>query len=81
MHNLAIALKEKGYEVSGPYDEIFEPSYSRLKPHGLLPPVTGWDAGKIHEGLDAVIVWNACTRQQSGIGKGAASWPENIFLP
>ena len=56
MHNLAIALKGKGYEVSGSDDEIFEPSRSRLMQHGLLPSATGWDVGKIHEGLDAVIV-------------------------
>ena len=56
MHNLAIALKGKGYELSGSDDEIFEPSRSRLMQHGLLPSATGWDAGKIHEGLDAVIV-------------------------
>jgi len=31
MHNLAIALKEKGYDVSGSDDAIFEPSLSRLK--------------------------------------------------
>ena len=56
MHNLAIALKEKGYEVSGSDDEIFEPSRSRLQRHGLLPSTMGWDADRIHEGLDAVIL-------------------------
>ena len=30
MHNLAIALHEKGYEVTGSDDAIFEPSASRL---------------------------------------------------
>ena len=56
MHNLSIALKEKGYEVSGSDDEIFEPSRSRLQRHGLLPPDIGWDARRIHDGLDAVIL-------------------------
>jgi UDP-N-acetylmuramate: L-alanyl-gamma-D-glutamyl-meso-diaminopimelate ligase len=56
MHNLAIALKGKGYDVSGTDDEIFEPSHSRLAREGLLPSTIGWDADKIHEGLDAVIV-------------------------
>ena len=35
MHNLAIALHKKTtYEVTGSDDEIFEPSYSRLKENG-----------------------------------------------
>ena len=37
MHNLAIALHQKGYKVSGSDDNIFEPSKSRLAKHGLLP--------------------------------------------
>ena len=31
MHNLAIALKDKGYQVTGSDDAIFEPSKSRLE--------------------------------------------------
>ena len=38
MHNLAIALHRKGYEVTGSDDEIFEPSKSRLAKEGILPP-------------------------------------------
>ena len=30
MHNLAIALKLKGFEVTGSDDEIFEPAKRRL---------------------------------------------------
>ena len=37
MHNLAIALHQKGMDVSGSDDEIFEPSKSRLDKYGLLP--------------------------------------------
>ena len=37
MHNLAIALHKKGYNITGSDDEIFEPSRSRLKACGLLP--------------------------------------------
>ena len=37
MHNLAIALHQKGYEVTGSDDVIFEPSSSRLAKYGLLP--------------------------------------------
>ena len=56
MHNLAIALQNKGYTVTGSDDKIFDPSYSNLKKHGLLPNKEGWDTNNIHAGLDAVIL-------------------------
>lgn len=56
MHNLAIALHKKGVEVSGSDDEIFNPSKNRLLQYGLLPEKFGWFPGKLHAGLDAVIV-------------------------
>ncbi len=56
MHNLAIALKHKGYQVSGSDDEIFDPARSFLEQEGLLPAQTGWFPGKIHPGLEAVIL-------------------------
>lgn len=56
MHNLAIALKEKGYDVSGSDDEIFEPSLSRLKKHGILPQSIGWDTSRITKELDAIVL-------------------------
>ena len=56
MHNLAIALHQKGYEVTGSDDEIFEPSRSRLDRLGLLPDKLGWDPLRIHQGIDAVIL-------------------------
>ena len=43
MHNLALALHFKGYEVSGSDDQIFEPSKSRLAKHGFLPNKIGRD--------------------------------------
>jgi UDP-N-acetylmuramate: L-alanyl-gamma-D-glutamyl-meso-diaminopimelate ligase len=56
MHNLAIALSRKGVTVSGSDDEIFEPSRTRLEKQGILPETLGWDADKIHAGLDAIIL-------------------------
>ncbi|PKP42673.1 MAG: peptidoglycan synthetase [Bacteroidetes bacterium HGW-Bacteroidetes-12] len=56
MHNLAIALHLKGYNVSGSDDEIFEPSRSRLAKHNLLPENIGWCIDKIHPKLDAIIL-------------------------
>jgi UDP-N-acetylmuramate: L-alanyl-gamma-D-glutamyl-meso-diaminopimelate ligase len=56
MHNLALALHEKSYEISGSDDEIVEPSKSRLDRAGLLPAAIGWDAARITGELDAVIL-------------------------
>lgn len=56
MHNLALALHDKAYEVSGSDDEIFEPSKSRLAKKNLLPNALGWDENRIHKSLDAVIL-------------------------
>lgn len=56
MHNLALALAHKGYEVTGSDDVIFEPSKSRLQDKGLLPTEFGWFPEKIHTGLDAIIL-------------------------
>ncbi|GAB4091517.1 UDP-N-acetylmuramate--L-alanine ligase [Flaviaesturariibacter terrae] len=56
MHQLAIALKRKGYQISGSDDEIFEPALSNLKAEGLLPESEGWHPARVHAGLDAVIL-------------------------
>jgi UDP-N-acetylmuramate: L-alanyl-gamma-D-glutamyl-meso-diaminopimelate ligase len=56
MHNLALALYDKGYQVTGSDDAIFEPSLSRLQHKNLLPEAMGWFPQKINLDLDAVIV-------------------------
>lgn len=56
MHNLAIALNRKGYQVTGSDDEIFEPSRTRLEKEGILPSTMGWTSEKITSNLDAVIL-------------------------
>lgn len=56
MHNLAIALKLKGNEVSGSDDEIFEPSRGRLDKYGLLPKEDGWHPEKLNKNIDAIIL-------------------------
>ena len=56
MHQLAIALKNKGYQVTGSDDDIFEPSRTILEKEGLLPRQMGWDVANIQPGLDAVIL-------------------------
>ena len=56
MHNLALALYKKGYEVTGSDDEIFEPSRTRLEKFGLLPPLMGWFPKRITPNIDAIIL-------------------------
>ncbi|NLA24498.1 MAG: peptidoglycan synthetase [Bacteroidales bacterium] len=56
MHNMAIALHKKGYEVTGSDDEIFEPAKSRLKQYGLLPEKIGWDSERIKADIDIIIL-------------------------
>jgi UDP-N-acetylmuramate: L-alanyl-gamma-D-glutamyl-meso-diaminopimelate ligase len=56
MHNLAIALQKKGYNVSGSDDEIFEPSRTRLANYNLLPEPYGWYPEKITKDIDTIIL-------------------------
>ena len=56
MHNLAIALYQKGYQITGSDDTIHDPSKSRLDKYDLLPVEFGWFPEKITTNLDAVIL-------------------------
>lgn len=56
MHNLAIALHNKGYKVTGSDDTIFDPSKSRLDAKGILPESFGWYPEKITSDLDAIVL-------------------------
>ena len=56
MHNLALALHNKGYQVTGSDDAIFEPSKSRLDKKGLLPDEMGWFPEKITSDIEAIIL-------------------------
>ncbi len=85
MHQLAIALSKKGYEVTGSDDEIFEPARSNLEEQGLLPPAEGWYPEKIHAGLDAVILGmhaksdNPELLKSNELGIEIYSFPEYIY--
>ena len=56
MHQLAIALKRKGYQITGSDDEIFEPARTNLHTELLLPRQIGWFPDRINSSLDAVIL-------------------------
>nr|WP_298929021.1 Mur ligase family protein [uncultured Allomuricauda sp.] len=85
MHNLALALEHKGYEITGSDDVVFEPSKSRLKEKGLLPEEFGWYPEKIHDQLDAVILGmhakpdNPELKKAQDIGVKIYSYPEFLY--
>lgn len=85
MHNLAIALHKKGYNVTGSDDEIFEPSKGRLKKYGLLPNSEGWYPERINSKLDAVIVGmhakqdNPELKKAEELGIKIFSYPEYLY--
>ncbi len=56
MHNLALAMHQKGYQVTGSDDAIFEPSRTRLENKGLLPEELGWFPEKITSDIEAIIL-------------------------
>jgi UDP-N-acetylmuramate: L-alanyl-gamma-D-glutamyl-meso-diaminopimelate ligase len=84
MHNLAIELHKKGVKVTGSDDKIFDPAKSALKKHNLLPE-TGWDASKITEDLDCIILGmharddNPELLQAQKLGLNIFSFPEYIY--
>ncbi|RNL56483.1 UDP-N-acetylmuramate--L-alanine ligase [Pedobacter jejuensis] len=85
MHNLAIALHKKGYQISGSDDVIFEPAKSRLDKYGLLPAEMGWNEGRISTDLDAVILGmharidNPELLKAQELGVKIYSYPEYIY--
>jgi UDP-N-acetylmuramate: L-alanyl-gamma-D-glutamyl-meso-diaminopimelate ligase len=85
MHNLAIALHHKGYNVTGSDDEIFEPSRTRLEKSGLLPATEGWEPGRITAELDAVILGMHARKDNpeliraTELGLRVYSYPEFLY--
>ena len=85
MHSLAIALKDKNYEISGSDDAIFEPSRTKLAEKNILPRETGWFPDKITSDLDAVILGmhakadNPELVKAKELGLKIYSYPEFLF--
>jgi UDP-N-acetylmuramate: L-alanyl-gamma-D-glutamyl-meso-diaminopimelate ligase len=85
MHQLAIALKHKGYHITGSDDEIFEPAASNLKKEGIFPERIGWSAENITPEIDTIILGmhakadNPELRKAVELGLKIFSFPEYIF--
>jgi UDP-N-acetylmuramate: L-alanyl-gamma-D-glutamyl-meso-diaminopimelate ligase len=85
MHNMALALHEKGFKVTGSDDEINEPSKTRLKNAGILPEEIGWFPEKITSDISAVILGmharedNPELIKAKELGLKVYSYPEYIY--
>jgi UDP-N-acetylmuramate: L-alanyl-gamma-D-glutamyl-meso-diaminopimelate ligase len=85
MHNMALALHQKGFKVTGSDDEINEPSKTRLKNAGILPAEIGWFSEKITPDIDAVILGmharedNPELIKAKELGLKVYSYPEYIY--
>ena len=85
MHNLAIALKLKGYTITGSDDLINDPSKSRLKKYNLLPEEEGWFSEKISSDIDAIVLGmhakedNPELIKAKELGLQIYSYPEFIY--
>ncbi|MGN6533632.1 MAG: UDP-N-acetylmuramate--L-alanine ligase [Ginsengibacter sp.] len=86
MHQLAIALKHKGYEITGSDDEIFEPAASNLEKEGIFPAQIGWFPENITLQIDTIILGmhakadNPELKRAVELGLKVFSFPEYIFL-
>ena len=85
MHNLAIALHNKGYHVTGSDDTIHDPSRSRLEKKGLLPEAFGWFPEKITQDIEVIILGmhakkdNPELLKAQGMGLKIYSYPEFLY--
>ncbi|MEO6221124.1 MAG: Mur ligase family protein [Ginsengibacter sp.] len=84
MHQLAIALKRKGYTITGSDDEIFEPAATNLKGEGIFPG-DGWHPENITGKIDSVILGmhakddNPELKKALDMGIRIYSFPEYIY--
>ena len=85
MHNLALALHEKSYFVTGSDDAIFNPSRDRLEIVGICPKELGWFPEKVTADIDAVILGmharedNPELLKAQELGLNIYSYPEYLF--
>lgn len=85
MHDLALHIAQKGVQVTGSDDEIYDPARSALAKAGLLPEKIGWFPEKITQDLDAVILGmharpdNPELKKAQELGIPILSYPDFIY--
>lgn len=85
MHDLALHLAQKGIQVTGSDDEIYDPARASLAAQGLLPEHVGWYPEKITTDLDAIILGmharpdNPELQRAQELGLTIYSYPDFIY--
>ena len=85
MHNLAIDLHNRGFQITGSDDEIYEPSRTLLAERGILPNEMGWFPEKITTDLSCIILGmharldNPELAKAQELGIKIYSYPEFIY--
>ena len=84
MHNLAIALHKKGFNITGSDDFIRNPSKDRLAKHNLLPQ-NGWFPENITNDINIIILGmhakedNPELIEAKKLGLKIYSYPEYLY--
>ena len=85
MHQLALALKRQGHNISGSDDEIKDPAKTNLEQQHLLPKKEGWFPEKIDNTVDAIVLGmhakanNPELLKAQELGIPIYSFPEYIY--
>lgn len=85
MHHLAIALHNKGYQISGSDDDISDHVKQSLEKHHLFPQEPSWFPERINAKLDAVILGmqpkndNPELKRAEELGLNIYSYSELLF--
>ncbi len=85
MHDLALHLAQKGHQVTGSDDEIYDPARASLAAQGLLPEQEGWYPEKITADLNAIILGmharpdNPELKRAQELGLTIYSYPDFIY--
>ena len=81
MHNLAIALHNKGYHVTGSDDTIHDPSKSRLEKKRAFTQSFWLVSRKNHARYRCYYIRDACQGRQPRIVASSRYGLKNLFLP
>lgn len=85
MHQLAIALHNKGHQVTGSDDEINDPAKSNLESKGILPQEEGWHPSRINSKIDAIVLGmhakgdNPELKKAQELGLNIYSFPQYVY--
>jgi UDP-N-acetylmuramate: L-alanyl-gamma-D-glutamyl-meso-diaminopimelate ligase len=85
MHALALSMKDKGFQVTGSDDHIFDPAKSNLEKAGILPTEMGFFESNITKDIDAIILGmharkdNIELKKAQELGLKIYSFPQYVY--